>query len=78
MSENKDFVLKELPLTVDVETKAVLKTLPKAHAALAELKGIASTIPNQIILINTLGLQEAKALQLKILSQHMTTYINQN
>ena len=60
MSENKDFVLKELPLTVDVETKAVLKTLPKAHAALAELKGIASTIPNQIILINTLGLQEAK------------------
>lgn len=60
MSENKDFVLKELPLTVDVETKAVLKSLPKAHAALAELKGIASTIPNQIILINTLGLQEAK------------------
>jgi Fic family protein len=60
MSENKDFVLKELPLTVDVETKAVLKALPKAHAALAELKGIASTIPNQIILINTLGLQEAK------------------
>ncbi|MDV7390083.1 Fic/DOC family N-terminal domain-containing protein, partial [Arthrospira platensis SPKY1] len=31
-----------------------------AHAALAELKGIASTIPNQNILINTLGLQEAK------------------
>lgn len=60
MSENKDFVLKELPLTVDVETKAVLKSLPKAHAALAELKGIASTIPNQNILINTLGLQEAK------------------
>jgi Fic family protein len=60
MSKNKDFVLKELPLTVDVETKAVLKSLPKAHAALAELKGIASTIPNQIILINTLGLQEAK------------------
>lgn len=60
MSENKGFVLKELPLTVDVETKAVLKSLPKAHAALAELKGIASTIPNQTILINTLGLQEAK------------------
>lgn len=60
MSENNDFVLKELPLNVDVETKAVLKRLPKAHAALAELKGIASTIPNQIILINTLGLQEAK------------------
>ncbi len=52
--------LKELPLTVDFETKKVLKALPSAHAALAELKGIASTIPNQNILINTLGLQEAK------------------
>jgi len=50
----------ELPLSIDVETRAVLKRLPKAHAALAELKGIASTIPNQVILINTLGLQEAK------------------
>lgn len=34
--------------------------MPSAHAALAELKGIASTIPDQNILINTLGLQEAK------------------
>jgi len=50
----------ELPLAVDVESKSVLKRLPKAHAALAELKGIAATIPNQVILINTLGLQEAK------------------
>ena len=60
MNQNENWKLKELPLTVDVETKAVLKSLPSAHAALAELKGIASTIPNQIILINTLGLQEAK------------------
>jgi Fic family protein len=60
MNQNENWKLKELPLTVDVETKAVLKSLPKAHAALAELKGIASTIPNQVILINTLGLQEAK------------------
>src|SRR5574344_2070858 len=52
--------LAELPLNVDLETKRVLKALPGAHAALAELKGIASTIPNQNILINTLGLQEAK------------------
>lgn len=50
----------ELPLSVDLETKKVLKALPAAHAALAELKGIALTIPNQNILINTLGLQEAK------------------
>ncbi len=60
MSQNENWKLKELPLTVDVETKAVLKSLPSAHAALAELKAIASTIPNQIILVNTLGLQEAK------------------
>lgn len=52
--------LTELPLHIDLETKKVLKALPSAHAALAELKGIASTIPNQNILINTLGLQEAK------------------
>jgi Fic family protein len=52
--------LTELPLNVDLESKKVLKALPSAHAALAELKGIASTIPNQNILINTLGLQEAK------------------
>jgi len=52
--------LAELPLNIELETKRVLKALPKAHATLAELKGIASTIPNQNILINTLGLQEAK------------------
>jgi len=52
--------LADLPLDFDVESKTVLKNLPSAHAALAELKGIASTIPNQSILINTLGLQEAK------------------
>jgi len=56
----KSWGLSELPLNVDLETKKVLKALPSAHAALAELKGIASTIPNQNILINTLGLQEAK------------------
>ncbi len=60
MNQNENWILKELPLPIDIETKAVLKSLPAAHAALAELKGIASTIPNQIILINTLGLQEAK------------------
>jgi Fic family protein len=60
MSNNINWQPRELPLNIDVESKAVLKKLPKAHAALAELKGIASTIPNQGILINTLGLQEAK------------------
>lgn len=60
MDAQENWELKELPLSFDVETKTVLKSLPPAHAALAELKGIASTIPNQNILINTLGFQEAK------------------
>ncbi len=43
-----------------VETIAVLKKLSRAHQALAELKGVAKTMPNQTILISTLSLQEAK------------------
>ncbi len=42
------------------ETPAVLKKLAAASRQLAELKGVAASIPNQDILINTLGLQEAK------------------
>jgi len=42
------------------ETAAILKQLPKASRKLAELKGVAASIPNQGILINTLGMQEAK------------------
>ncbi len=53
-------MLKKLPIEKDIETKKVLKKLSSAHRALAELKGIASTIPNENILINTLALQEAK------------------
>lgn len=60
MTQSEKWKLKELPLSIDIESKSVLKSLPSAHAALAELKGIASTIPNQSILINTLALQEAK------------------
>jgi len=60
MKAGKKAKLAELPLNIDIETKTVLKSLPSAHSALAELKGIVSTIPNQNILINTLGLQEAK------------------
>jgi Fic family protein len=56
----KEWALEELPLKINPETKKILKSLPAAHAALAELKGMASTIPNQNILLNTLGLQEAK------------------
>lgn len=42
------------------ETPALLKRLAAASRQLAELKGVAASIPNQAILINTLGLQEAK------------------
>ena len=53
--------INELPiLDTDFETKKILKALPSAHAALAELKATADSIPNQQILINTLSLQEAK------------------
>lgn len=55
-----DFKLEELPLKKDIETKKVLKKLSSAHRALAELKGLISSIPNGSILINTLALQEAK------------------
>ena len=42
------------------ETPAVLKKTATAGRQLAELKGLAASMPNQAILINTLGLQEAK------------------
>lgn len=42
------------------ETPAILKQLAGASRQLAELKGVARSIPNQGILINTLGMQEAK------------------
>lgn len=49
-----------LPLGYDLETKAVLKQLNLANKKLAELKGVALSIPNENILISTLTLQEAK------------------
>ena len=49
-----------LPFDTEIETRSVLKKLARAHQALAELKGIAATMPNEGILINTLALQEAK------------------
>jgi len=42
------------------ESRAVLKKAAEAHRYLAELKGVAATIPNEEILINTLTLQEAR------------------
>ena len=50
-----------LPPAQDIETKEVLRRVISAGRALAELKGLGATIPNQAVLINTLSLQEAKA-----------------
>lgn len=54
------FILPPLPPAADLETRAVLRKVAVAHRYLAELKGVAATIPNESILINTLALQEAK------------------
>lgn len=54
------YEIPKLPLEIDVETKAVLRQLNAANRRLSELKGVALTIPNENILINTLILQEAK------------------
>ncbi|MPR35948.1 Fic family protein [Salmonirosea aquatica] len=43
-----------------VETIPILREVSAATAALAELKGIAKSIPNQSMLINAIVLQEAK------------------
>ncbi len=49
-----------LPLPMELENKKVMKKTSEARAALAELKGVAISMPNQNILIKTLSLQEAK------------------
>ncbi len=53
--------LPTLPPKAEVETKAILKKAISAGRALAELKGVGETIPNQAILVNSIILQEAKA-----------------
>src|SRR5690606_33848605 len=48
------------PVREKVETIDILRQTNKSAAALAELKGLAKTIPNQVMLINAIVLQEAK------------------
>ena len=55
------FKLDKLPPQREkVETIEILRQTNKSTAALAELKGIAKTIPNQAMLVNAIVLQEAK------------------
>lgn len=54
--------LPPLPLTnlSALETREVWSALTEAHRRLAELKGLCESLPNQGILLDTLGIQEAK------------------
>lgn len=53
-------MLTNLPISKELETNKILKRLTLAHKALAELKGLITSIPNQNILIETLTIREAK------------------
>ena len=59
MNVNLNFLYR-FPPDIDIETKSILKAAAVAHRYLAELKGLALSIPNESILVNTLSLQEAK------------------
>ena len=56
-----EYKLAKLPVDKDLETKVVLKQLARTNRALAELKGIAQSMPNQNILINAIMINEAKS-----------------
>ena len=60
MEIQKKYNIPDLPLRYDLETKDVLRQVNRANRKLAELKGVAQTIPNERILISSLTLQEAK------------------
>ena len=60
MSQRDHVIIEPLPPAAEVETKAVLRKTAMAHKALAELKGVITSIPNQHILTETLTLREAK------------------
>ncbi len=53
--------LPSLPPKENIETNAILKKTIIAGRALAELKGLGKTIPNQVMLLNTIVLQEAQS-----------------
>ncbi len=55
------YTLASFPPALNLETEAVLRALVSAHRHLAELKGVARTIPNEGLLISTLSLQEAQS-----------------
>jgi Fic family protein len=70
--QTKYIMVDFLPPKGDIETKAVLRKAAVAHRWLAELKGLAVSIPNESILINTLTLQEAR--ESSAIENIITTY----
>lgn len=50
-----------LPPKKELETRTILRETITANKALAELNGVVNLLPNQKILIQTIGLQEAKS-----------------
>jgi Fic family protein len=57
----QNYTIPNLPVEVDLETRPILKALVGAKSSLAHLKGIALSLPNPDILIDTLSIQEAQA-----------------
>ncbi len=49
-----------LPLTIDIETKTILKASLRANEKLAELKGLLRILPNPTVILNAITLREAK------------------
>jgi Fic family protein len=59
MNNEPKYPIPTLPLSYDFETKRIMRQVSKANRRLAELKGVALTIPNENILLSSLVLQEA-------------------
>ena len=53
--------LPDLPPKADIETKVILKKTLSASRALSELKGAIKSLPNPLLFIDTINLQEAQA-----------------
>ncbi len=53
--------LPDLPPKKDIETKIILKKIISASRALSELKGAITNLPNPLLFIDTINLQEAQA-----------------
>lgn len=53
--------LPDLPPKTDIETKTILKKTIAASRALSELKGAIKNLPNPMLFIDTINLQEAQA-----------------